>query len=148
MFVCLLILEVCVFDHVLPFLASQVILCECAVLESTGSLAFYHTLHANKGRYWVLRRSIQALLRASYINERTGGGRSRLCQCLVSLNPSEAALLHRWTSLKVKTFPHQGFVKENGCIFLEAIIFISLSVLESNPHKLSASGLTGLSVCC
>lgn len=96
----------------------------------------------------MLRRSIQALLRASYINERTGGGRSRLRQCLVSVNPLEPALLHRWTSLKVKTFPHQGFVKENGCIFLEAIIFILLSVLESNPHKPSASGLTGLSVYC
>lgn len=96
----------------------------------------------------MLRRSIQALLRASYINERTGGGRSRLRQCLVSVNPLEPALLHRWTSLKVKTFPHQGFVKENGCIFLEAIIFILLSVLESNLHKPSASGLTGLSVYC
>lgn len=95
----------------------------------------------------MLRRSIQALLRASYINERTGGGRSRLRQCLLSLNPLEPALLHRWTSLKVKTFPHQGFVKENGCIFLEAIIFILLSVLESNPPKPSASGVTGLSVC-
>jgi len=61
------------------------------------------------------------------------------------VNPSEPALLHRWTSLKVKTFPHQGFVKENGCIFLEAIIFILLSVLESNPQKLPVSGLTGLS---
>lgn len=61
------------------------------------------------------------------------------------MNPSEPALLHRWTSLKVKTFPHQGFVRENGCIFLEAIIFILLSVLESNPQKLPVSGLTGLS---
>lgn len=64
-----------------------------------------------------------------------------------SVNPLEPALLHRWTSLKVKTFPHQGFVKENGCIFLRAIIFILLSVLESNPHKPSASGLMGLSGC-
>lgn len=91
---------------------------------------------------------MQALLRAPYINERAGGGRSRIRQCLVSANPSEPALLHRWTSLKVKTFPHQGFVKENGCIFLEAIIFILLSVLESNPRKPSAPGLTGLSACC
>lgn len=91
---------------------------------------------------------MQALLRAPYINERTGGGRSRIRRCLVSANPSEPALLHRWTSLKVKTFPHQGFVKENGCIFLEAIIFIFLSVLESNPRKPSAPGLTGLSACC
>lgn len=59
---------------------------------------------------------------------------SRLHQCLVFVNPLEPALLHRWTSLKVKTVPHQGFVKENGCIFLEAIIFILLSVLESNPY--------------
>lgn len=95
----------------------------------------------------MLRRSIWALLRAFYINGRTEGGRSRLHQCLVSVNPLEPALLHRWTSLKVKTFPHQGFVKENGCIFLGAIIFI-LSVLESNPHKPSASGLMGLSGCC
>lgn len=91
---------------------------------------------------------MQALLRAPYINERAGGGRSRIRQCLVSVNPSEPALLHRWTSLKVKTFPHQGFVKENGCIFLEAIIFILLSVLESNPRKPSAPGLTGLPACC
>lgn len=96
----------------------------------------------------MLRRSIRALLRAFYINGKTGGGRSRLHQCLVSVNPLEPALLHRWTSLKVKTFPHQGFVKENGCIFLGAIIFILLSVLESNPHKPSASGLMGLSGCC
>lgn len=95
----------------------------------------------------MLKRSIWALLRASYINGKTGGGRSRLHQCLVSVNPLEPALLHRWTSLKVKTFPHQGFVKENGCIFLQAIIFILLSVLESNPHKPSASGLMGLSGC-
>lgn len=96
----------------------------------------------------MLRRSIWALLRAFYINGKTGGGSSRLHQCLVSVNPLEPALLHRWTSLKVKTFPHQGFVKENGCIFLGAIIFILLSVLESNPHKPSASGLMGLSGCC
>lgn len=94
----------------------------------------------------MLRGGIQALLRACYINERTGGGRSRLRRCLVSVNPLEPALLHRWTSLKVKTFPHQGFVKENGCIFLEAVVFTLLSVLESNSHKPSASGLTGWSV--
>lgn len=60
---------------------------------------------------------------------------SRLHQCLVFMSPLEPTLLHRWTSLKVKTVPHQGFVKENGCIFLEAIIFILLSVLKSNPYK-------------